>query len=502
MHKIAIAGFQHETNTFGATKAHFGDFEMADAWPPLLKGDAVLSGTAGINLPIAGFVEEAEAGGDCELIPLLWCSAEPSSFVTDTAFERIAQLILDGISSAAPLDGIYLDLHGAMVTESHQDGEGELLRRIRNRVGPDLPLVVSLDLHANVTASMVQHASALTIFRTYPHLDMAACGARAAQVLRQLLAGTTLFKSFRQLPFLIPLHAQDTGAEPCRSLYQGLGAVADARLPYAEIAMGFPPADIVDAGPSVVGYAETQAAADTLCQETFQALLDAEGAIGVTMLSPAQAAQRAIASNAKRPIVIADVQDNPGAGATSDTTGLLRALVAQKAKGAVLGLLHDPKAAERAHAVGVGAYFDAALGGQSGLHDDAPYHGRFIVEALSNGQFAFTGEMYRGSIADIGRAAVLRVDLPGADIRVVISEKRCQCLDQAIFRHFGIALEQQRIIVVKSTVHFRADFESLADEILVAEAPGLNFCRPDKIPYQNLRSGVRLMPQGEVSVQE
>ena len=146
MTRIAAAGFQHETNTLGATRAGFRDFEEADAWPGLLRGAEVVPGTAGINPPMAGFVERAAAEPRVELVPILWCSTEPSAHVTDDAFERVGATILDGIRAAGAIDGIYLDLHGAMVTESFEDGEGELLDRIRGLVGPVLPIAVSLNV--------------------------------------------------------------------------------------------------------------------------------------------------------------------------------------------------------------------------------------------------------------------------------------------------------------------------------------------------------------------
>ena len=161
MIRILIAGFQHETNTFGATKARFEDFLQADSWPGLMQDKEIITGTEGINIPIAGFVDATRNEIDIELLPVVWASAEPSSYVTDDAFERITEMLLDGITKAGPLDGIYLDLHGAMVTESHEDGEGELLNRIRNVTGDDLPIVVSLDLHANLTELMVRHVSAI-----------------------------------------------------------------------------------------------------------------------------------------------------------------------------------------------------------------------------------------------------------------------------------------------------------------------------------------------------
>ena len=499
MTQILIAGFQHETNTFGATKAKFKDFQEADSWPGLLQGDNVISGTAGINLPLAGFVEAAQQAADIELLPAVWASAEPSSYVTDDAFEKISQMILDGITSAGPLDGIYLDLHGAMVTESHEDGEGELLSRIRAIVGNQLPIAVSLDLHANLTSRMVQLASSLSIFRTYPHIDMADTGARAYAMLRRHLLGENLYSAIRQAPFLVPLSAQYTGATPCQELYSLLSVENGANTVVSDIAMGFPPADIFDAGPAVVAYGPTQADADHEADRLIEAIKASEDLFDSALLSPTAAVSKAMAANGARPVVIADVQDNPGAGATSDTTGLLKTLVDCKAQKAVLGLLNDPKTAAKAHALGVGGIFSVDLGGKSGLPDLDPYHATFKVLALSNGRFSFSGAMYAGARAEIGPTALLKIVDDTADVCVVVGSKRCQCLDRAIFTHIGIELEKLKIIALKSTVHFRDDFEPIAERIVHAEAPGANYCRLDDVPYQRLRPKVRRGPRGNLN---
>ena len=420
--RIAVAGFQHETNTFGATLASFTEFEIADAWPPMLLGDDVLAGTAGINLPMAGFAAAATGAGH-DLVPVVWCSAEPSSYVTDDAFERISGIIIDGIRDAGEIDGVYLDLHGAMVTQSCEDGEGELLARIRAAVGPDLPVVASLDLHANVTEAMVMNASALTIFRTYPHIDMDETGARALPVLEHLIAGRPLFKAWRQANFLVPLQAQYTKAEPCRELYARLSGTDCADCLTADIAMGFPAADIRDAGVACIAYAADAAAAEATVDRLSNAIDAAEGTFDTTMLPADEAVAEAMAEDTG-PVIIADAQDNPGAGATSDSTGLLSALVEAGARGAVVGLLDDPTSATAAHEAGVGAEIDLALGGKSGLPGQISYDARFRVEALGDGRFAFTGEMYRGAQAELGPVALLRVVADGSDsetdIRVVV----------------------------------------------------------------------------------
>src|SRR6266850_258064 len=186
MTRIAVGGFLHETNTFAPTKATYDDFVHGGGWPAMARGADVLKVMRHINVGLAGFVEQAEANG-WEMLPTISCGASPSAHVTKDAFERIVKAMIDGIAAAGPLDAVYLDLHGAMVTESYDDGEGEILRRVREAVGPGVPVVASLDLHANVTAAMMAHADAMVAYRTYPHVDMADTGARAARLLDQML---------------------------------------------------------------------------------------------------------------------------------------------------------------------------------------------------------------------------------------------------------------------------------------------------------------------------
>ena len=496
MKRIAVAGFQHETNTFASTLATYGEFEKADAWPGLIRGDEVIRALSGVHASLTGFVDAAMASGGYEIIPVLWCAAEPSSYVTTDAFERIADMIVNDIGCAGDLDGIYMELHGAMVTQKHEDGEGELLRRIRDLTGPDLPIAVSFDFHANVTPEIMEHASSINIFRTYPHIDLVETGAKSFTSLERLLTAEPLFKAFRQAPFLVPLTAQHTGSEPCRSLYASLDQLVGESFCTADIAMGFPPADIFHSGPSVVAYAGSQEEADSVADTLLQSFIDAEDIFNDGLQSPESAVADAMAYTGPKPVVIADAQDNSGAGASSDTTGLLSALVRGNAQGAVLALLDDAEVAAKSHKMGMGAEFMAFLGGKSGQDDQYSFESRFCVEALSNGEFPFTGAMFNGFTASLGPMAVLRVLDTPADVRIVIGSVRCQCLDQAIFKHIGIDPAEQRIVVVKSSVHFRADFEPIAGRVLVAEAPGAHPCRLDNITYHNLRPGVRLGPGG------
>ena len=188
MARIAIAGFLHETNTFAPIPATWDDFVRAEGFPGLTRGADMLAVFPPINIGTGGFIGEATALGH-ELVPLAWSAAVPSSYATEDAFEAMARVVLADLEAALPVDAVYLDLHGAMVAEHLEDGEGEFIRRVRRTVGPDVPLVVSLDLHANTTERMLDECDGLIAYRTYPHVDMADTGRRAARYLQAILAG-------------------------------------------------------------------------------------------------------------------------------------------------------------------------------------------------------------------------------------------------------------------------------------------------------------------------
>lgn len=490
MPRIAVAGFQHETNSFSPTPATLADFQMDDSWPGLMRGAEVIHNTRGINLPVAGFILAAEADPSVELVPILWASAEPSGPVTNDAFDTIAGEIIAGLAAAGPFDGIFLDMHGAMITQSHDDGEGALLERVRAQVGSDMPIAVCLDLHANISARMVDLATSIAIFRTYPHLDMADTGGRCLPQLLAQINGARPCKAFARVPFLIPLHAQCTDMVPMGPLY---AAAQDAG---AELAAGFTGGDTRHTSPSVLAYAHTQAGADHAVATVLQAMLQAEPTFADLPLPPDVAVAQAMTLPAGAPVIIADVEDNPGGGGSSDTTGLLRALVEGSAQGAILGVMHDATAARAAHAADLGGTVTLGLGGKSGCEGDAPYEGTFRVTAISDGRVLYEGAMYGGGEAQIGPSALLKVEGSDADVQIVVSSVRNQCLDRGYFRHLGIDPETARIVAVKSTVHFREAFEPIAQAVLTTAVPGALASDLSKVPFQHLQDGVRLGPGG------
>lgn len=496
MSVIAVGGMQHETNTFAPSKADFRVFELGGAWPPLQSGAPLFATLAGANIPISGAIEALRAANN-RLVPLAWAAASPSAHVTDDAFERIVGTLIAQLRAAGPVDGVYLDLHGAMVTESLDDGEGEILRRVREVVGPRVPVVASLDLHANVTDAMVEHADALSAYRTYPHVDMASAGARAAALLMRLVSsGERPAKSFQRFDYLTGLPAQCTLIEPAKGLYELLEGIEGESATALSFTPGFPMADFAQCSMSALAYGAPAAAASAL-QRFAAAVADAEPQFVMDLLTPGEAVRRAIlAGVAGKPVVLADVQDNPGAGGNGDTTGLLAELLAQRATDAVLGLLIDAESARRAHEAGIGATLEFALGETSGLPGHSPLRGTFTVERLGDGKFECTGPMFKGFRMALGPMALLRCQ----GVRVILASRKVQAADQEMFRCLGVEPVTQRIVALKSAVHFRADFEPIAGKVLVVRSPGPALADPADFAWRRLRPGIRLGPLGPAFV--
>ena len=492
--RIAIGGFQHESHSFAPVPTRWQDFLQPGGFPPLQRPDTLVETLRPTSVPSAGAIAAAEEAG-AEIAPLVWCFANPAGPVSAEAFERIAALMLAALSDAmesGPLDGVFLELHGAMVAEDFDDAEGELLRRVRAAVGSAVPIAASLDPHANMTAAMVAHADVLVPYRTYPHVDMKPAGARAVRLLMERMhRGRPWAKSFRQVDFLVPLSAQCTLVPPMRDVLEERARLAEARG-VAELAFcfGFPYADFPDCGVAVAAFADDQSAADHAAESLAGWIGTREAEFAGSVLPAAEGVARAIvlARTASRPVVLADTQDNPGGGGHGDTTGLLAELIRQDAQGAVLGLINDSESAAACHAAGEGATLPLSLGGRS---DGAPLAVTATVERLSDGRFTCTGPMARGNPADLGPSALLRV-APG--VRVIVVSRKMQAYDQALFTQLGVQPAEQKILALKSSVHFRADFQPMASDVIVVAAPGPVVADPAVLPFIRLRPSLRLRP--------
>jgi microcystin degradation protein MlrC len=495
---IAVGGFLHETNTFVSTPTGWRDFVEPSAWPGLTVGQAVVDGFDAVNVAVSGFCEITRDAHD--LVGTAWSVAQPGGRVTDEAFEKMAALLVAPLA-VQRFDMVYLELHGAMCTPRFDDAEGELLRRVREAVGPAVPILASLDLHANVTRLMIEMADLLTAYRTYPHVDWKESGRRAARLVDAVRARTPGgARRFRQAPFLIPVASGCTLVEPMKGLYEKLEEIEARTGVHLSFCPGFPLADIADCGPSLWGYGDDAQTTQNAVDELYRHLLAAEQAFLQHAAIPAEeAVTRAIAraQGARRPVIIADTQDNPGGGGSGSTTGLLRELVRQRAQGAMVAILHEPQVAAAAHEAGIGASIEATLGAYVEGPGQEPYSGRFEVIALSDGRFMGTGPMVGGQWVTMGPTAVLRHQ--GIDI--LVATVRQQPFSQATFTHLGIDPTTRPILALKSSVHFRNHFQEIAEEVIVAASAGALTDDTGLVPFEKLRPGVRRRPMSNDSWQ-
>jgi microcystin degradation protein MlrC len=492
--RIAVGGFLHESHSFAPRPTTYADFLQPGGLPPFAAGADMIDAMRPRSVPMAGAIVVAEQAG-VDLVPLAWGFANPAGPVQDEAFERIAARICAPLSVAldeGPLDGVYLDLHGAAIVDSFPDAESELLRRVRAIVGGNLPLTISLDPHANLTMEMVWLSDAAVPFRTYPHVDMKDAGARAMRLLlARIERGRPWARAFRMLDFWIPLGSQCTLMPPMQTVMTERAALAE-RLGAAELAFcfGFPYADFAGCGAAIAAFGETQAVAEAAADALlgFVNAQEASFAQDTLLSAEAVAEARRLAGGAKRPVVLADTQDNPGGGGHGDTTELLSELVRQKAHGAVVCLINDAESVSSCVAAGVGGAVALSLGGKS---DGTPFLCQGRVERLIDGIFTLTGPMGSGNPGNLGDMALVEI----GGVRVIVASRKMQALDQAILRHVGIEPSDCPIIALKSSVHFRADFGPIAERVIVAIAPGPVVADPAVLNFRHVRADVRRRPR-------
>ncbi len=498
MTHVFIAGFQHETNTFAPSLADWEAFNRGDAFPAYIRGEAMQTQFTGVNIPVGGFIDAAKRQG-WKLWPSVWAGASPSSFVTREAFERIASDLLQDLAQALAqgVNAVYLDLHGAAVAEHADDAEGELLSRVRALIGENMPLVASLDLHANVTRRMLDVADALIAYRTYPHVDMAETGERAAQLLkRRMQLGRRQAVAAHRLPYLISLNAQSTWTPPAQGIFAAMDDIDRSQQSVVSFCMGFPAADFEECAPVLWAYADSAAQAQQAA-DALLALASPAAQWRMDFLSARQAVTQAMAwaEQHPQPVLIADTQDNPGAGGDSNTTGMLHALLQQGAgkrfpSAVALGLLYHPEVAAKACAAGAGADIDVVLGVSvptySGM-SDAPVSARAKVVSVSDGRCVLKGPMMRGMVSRLGPSACLNIE----GVLVAVVSGKAQLFDREMLRILGITPEAMKLIVLKSSNHFRADFEPIASKVLVAKASGPMAADPGDLPWRKLSAHTR-----------
>ena len=486
--RIASGGVQHETNTFASTPTTLDDFiRDSECGPRLDGGDTLLRRYRGTGCIHGGYIAGAEELG-VELLPLLSAKAQPAGVVRQEAFDTMLGWFLERLTAAGPVDGLLLDLHGAMVTEEHEDAEGAFIAAVREAVGHDMPIIVTLDLHANITPRMAGQADVIIGYDTYPHVDMYDRGREAADLLARMILGeVSPVQQYRQLPLLTMPPMQCTLREPMQSLIARLHQLEQQPgILTTTVSMGFPFADIRDAGVSVLVTADgDQQLAGSKADELAGWLWELRDQLQ-PQLTPIADVIDFVQQHDDGLTIFADGSDNPGGGAPCDGTVALQALIDSGLPGAVVAVLCDGETARQAHAAGVGQTIQVRLGAKTDDQHGSPIEGEAYVRALCDGAFVHRGEMLRGVADHLGPTATLVI----GGVEVVVSTHRRQCLDAEMLRIAGIEPSHRRLLVVKSAVHFRADLGPLAVQIFDADTPGIH--RPDfgNYDYQKLRRPV------------
>ncbi len=485
--RILVASIKHETNTFSDRPADLAAFHSRYCY----RGEEIPTAMRGTKVEMAAFFDAAERHGWSLTYPIA-TSATPSGRVAKAAFDEFAGDIVAAIDRGPKFDAILLALHGAMVLEHHEDGEGLLLEMVRAKVGHAVPIAVTLDLHANVTDRMAELADVMVSYRTYPHVDQYEIATEAADLVARTLAHEIRPK------VVVARRAMLDGADHGRTTEPGpmveLLARADRFLAEpgvlaVSINGGFPWTDIRDVGPTAVVTGDGSSPryreiAELLMDEVWQkrhvstiTTVGAEAAI-------AEARQQL---GSGKPVVLADFADNPGGGGYGDATGLLGQMISAGFENAAFATISDPAAVRILTEAGVGGEVGLELGGKVDPRYGDPLVVAGRVQAITDGTFRLDGPMIKGTVIRMGPTVVLRV----GGIDIVVTGSRHQVVDQQYFKHAGIDPATKSVLGVKSAHHFRAAYGPIAARIIVVDdGGGLTSRNYRSLPYRNVRRPV------------
>lgn len=479
--KIAIGQIAHETNTFSTeitTVEHFKSWEWA-------QGEEIINLHKDVNDYLGGMIDQAILH-NIEVVPTFSAFAMPSGTITAKTKKRLTSEIIGQIRKIDELDGICLALHGAGVAEDSDDLEGDILAAIREEVGYGIPIVVTLDLHANLTTKMIEEADICLGVNYYPHVDCYECGKEAIDILVKILNGEVKpSMHVEKLPLMIP--TSTTNLAPAKDINEICWSVEEEEnVIDCTFFHGFPYTDITEVGVSVLTVTNNNPELSKAKSiEVGKKIWDRREDFFPSIPAPKEGIQRALQIEGK-PIVINETSDNPGGGTPGDGTHLLSVMIAEKLENACFGFICDPQVVEQAHQAGVGAMIDCLLGGKTDQLHGEPIQLSAYVKALSDGKFIQSSPMGRGSKIDYGKSARLIVD----GIDVIVCSKKSQTLDEQIFLLHGIDVNQYKIVALKSSQHFRASFERLAHTIISVDSPGLSSQQLSSFQYVRIKEGI------------
>jgi microcystin degradation protein MlrC len=463
--KIVIARFQHETNTFSPIPTPL------EAFNPVWDGQ-VIERDGRARTAVGAFIQLAQAMG-AELITPVSAMANPSATVHKDAYELVCKKILDAVSEGC--DAILLDLHGAMVAQGAPDGEGELLARIR-AIAPSTPLIVALDLHANLTPKMVANCDVIVSFKTYPHVDMFEAGEHAGRIFSAMLGGVVKpVMAYRQLPLLSHTLCSNTEQGAMQAAVQA--AIQAEKLPgvlAVSILAGFSLADFHDAGMSVLVVTDQdQTLAEGVADKLAAQIIDNRD--GFIYQSPSlteslQNARTLANGSGFGPVLLLDHSDNVMSGGTCDTMDVLAAALEQGLSGIAVGPIADPETVVELVKAGVGARVTVALGNKAGWSSlgktHTPYKLSGVIKAISDGRFVVTGPIFTGALADMGQTVVLDT----GTAQIVITTERIEPYDLGVFSSCGVTLADKTYILLKSRIYCRPVFVPMSKGLVECDS--------------------------------
>ena len=475
--RIATGGIIHETSTCVDTRTTVEDFEHDRG---IIRGEAMLERFRGANVQTGGFIEAADEYG-FELVPLLRASAFPGGLIRRSDYDALKAELVERLEAAGPVDGVLLDLHGAMVVEGIDDGDGDLIAAVREVIGPDAPIGVPQDLHGNHSQWRVDVADVIVGYDTFPHIDVAERGKETGEIVVRAIRGEIRpTMALHQLPMFWSTPCQVTAHPPMNEVIERLHEME--RRPGVvsmTVATGFPWADVPDAGSSVIAVTDNDShLARNLADELGGWIWENRQ----RWYEPPLSIRDALTEGerlGKYPIIVADHTDNTGGGSPGDSTEVLQTFLDLGLTDALVLYMVDPEVAQQAHKAGVGSRIPISLGGKSSPVQGTPVKREADVVALSDGGFAYDGPMLAGLTGSMGRSVWIRID----GVSVVVVSAREQPFDQAFARTLGINCAKMRYICVKSAAHFRAAFEPIAGSIHNVDAAGIHTHDFSKLPH-------------------
>ena len=485
--RIAIGQISHETNTMFGPPTPVSEFQR-QGWA---EGQEILDTRTGVRGYLGGMIA-AGADQHVEIVPTFAAQAHPSGTIERLAFDTMLDNLLGGIAGAGEIDAVCLSLHGAGSAEGIDDIEGTILNAVREQIGPEMPLIATLDLHCHSTNLMIESATALLTVHEYPHVDSYERGYEAVELAVRTVQGEVApVMALTVLPMTIPPTTSFLG--PAREINELCWEWEKRGLLDITFVHGYPHTDVPIISTSVIAVADgDESLAAEAAEDVARRIWDMREEFRAGLPGAEEAIRQAL-DTGDGPVVIAEVSDNPGGGSPGDGTHLLRALLDVAPDDAVFGFVFDPETAAQAHEAGPGATIDVRIGGKTdpGMLG-MPVEASAYVKCCTDGRYITQSPMGRGSIRDLGKMARLVVN--GVD--VIVGSESHQTIDDELFRLHGIEVSRLKIVALKSQNHFRAGFEDLASEIIRTDPPGWTTSNLSNFNYQRINRPIWPLDEG------